>query len=98
MIKNIIQLTLQPGKRDALLGLYERHFKALRDEGDKVAAYEIYLDSADETVGFVVKTFDSEADHDAHNSSPALRAFLAELKEVSAGPAQFHRCGPLISL
>ena len=86
MVKNIIQLSVQAGKGDEVKEIYQRHFQALRAEGDKIQGYEIYVDDADDGVVFAVKTFDSAEDFERHSKSAALESFLAELKSVLAGP------------
>lgn len=98
MIRNIIQLKVKSGKADELAALYGRHFKALKASGDTVKSYEVYLDRRDDTIAYSLKTFDIEADVNAHNSSAELKDFLGELKEYIDGGADYHECRQIASL
>lgn len=98
MIRNIIQLKVKPGKAIDLAGLYQRHFKALKQAGDNVRSYEVYIDRRDDTIAYSTKVFDNEADLNAHNASDELKVFLGELKEYMEGGADYHECTQLAAL
>ncbi len=78
--------------------VFQHHFKTLKQSGDKVRSYELYIDHEDATIAYSMKNFENEADLNAHNDSQELEVFLYELKKLLDDGADYHECTLIASL
>jgi autoinducer 2-degrading protein len=95
MVRIVIftRLTARPGRRAELLAAFDDlHDAAQREDGTEVFVMHTARDDADAVLFYEV--YRDQAALDRHRESPAVRALVARLGDLVAGPPQITYAEP----
>ncbi|MEM9853248.1 MAG: antibiotic biosynthesis monooxygenase [Pseudomonadota bacterium] len=80
-----LTIKTQPGQRDALVDLWDKHLKARAEENARHVSYVFALDMADPEIVYITEVYASQSDFEASSQSPWFAAYMAEAGPLLAG-------------
>ncbi len=87
-------ITTQPGKRDELVALWDKHLKNRAAENDDQTRYVFALDMANPDVIHISEVYGSKAGFEANSQAPWFADYMAEAGPLLAGQPAFNIAMP----
>ena len=84
----------QPGKRDALLALWEKHLKARAQKNDVQSHYVIARDLEDEDAIRFLEVYEDRVQLEANAAAPWFADYMVEAAPLLAGEPDVARAAP----
>ncbi|NNE81128.1 MAG: hypothetical protein HKN18_12745 [Silicimonas sp.] len=84
----------QPGQRDALVTLWEKHLQGRAAENDDQVRYVFALDMADPDTIRITEVYETQAAFEANSQAPWFADYMAEAGPLLAGQPEFHMARP----
>ncbi len=84
----------QPGQRDQLIALWEKHLKARAQENEAQIRYVIARDAADPDTLRITEVYATQAAFEANSQAPWFGEYMAEAGPLLAGQPEFHMGTP----
>ena len=96
MAETALFLTIktQPGQRDALVALWEKHLRSRAAENDNQIRYVFALDLADADTIRIAEVYATQAAFEANSQAPWFAEYMAEAGPLLAGQPEFHMAQP----
>ena len=84
----------QPGKREALVALWEKHLQARAAENKDQTRYVFALDMADRDVIRISEVYATQAAFEENSRAPWFAEYMAEAGPLLAGQPEFAMAVP----
>lgn len=89
-----LTITTQPGQRDALLALWDKHLRPRAEANDDQSRYVMAIDAADPDVVRITEVYASQEAFEASSQAPWFAAYMAEAGPLLAGQPDFRMGSP----
>ena len=89
-----LTIKTHPGKRDALVALWEKHLKARAEENAEQVRYVLALDMADPDTVRISEVYATQAAFEANSQAPWFADYMAEAGPLLAGQPDFSMARP----
>lgn len=89
-----LTIRTQPGQRDALIALWDKHLKDRAADNPAQVRYVIARDMADDTILRITEVYDTMAAFEENAQAPWFGAYMAEAAPLLAGEPEFHMAAP----
>ena len=84
----------QPGKRDELVALWEKHLRDRAADNDDQVRYVFALDMADPDTVRIAEVYGTKAGFEANSQAPWFADYMAEAGPLLAGQPEFYMALP----
>lgn len=89
-----LTIKTQPGKREELLALWDKHLKTRAVENDAQVRYVIARDAADADTVRIAEVYSTQAAFEANSQAPWFGEYMAEAGPLLAGQPEFNMGTP----
>ncbi|MEM6619946.1 MAG: antibiotic biosynthesis monooxygenase [Pseudomonadota bacterium] len=89
-----LTIETQPGQRDTLVDLWEKHLKTRASSDDAHVSYVFALDMNDPNVVRIAEVYATQAAFQANTQSDWFAAYMAEVGRLLAGEPGFAMASP----
>lgn len=89
-----MKIETQPGKRDDLVALWDKHLRARAEENNDQVRYVMALDMNDPNVIHMSEVYATHAAFEANSQAPWFSEYMAESAPLLAGQPEFSMAQP----
>lgn len=89
-----LTIKTQPGKREALLALWDKHLKPRADENAAQVRYVIARDATDADTVRIAEVYSTQAAFEANSQAPWFDAYMADAGPLLAGRPDVNMGAP----
>ena len=89
-----LTIKTQPGQREALVELWDKHLKTRAAENSDHVRYVFALDMAEPDTVHITEVYATKAAFEANSQSPWFGAYMAEAGKLLAGEPDFAMASP----